>query len=197
MVVVRDIEPWDALLEAGRDDERLVMQASQDPRPPQEVAVPEELHPDVAEALGKRGSTACGPTRPRLLHSAWAGPIVTTGTASGKSLCFNLPAARRPVPRRAGARCTCTRQGAGAGSGAGAERARSGAGGRRSTTATRRASSARRSGAAPTSSSPTPTCCTSGSSPTTRRGATSSPTWRWSSTSASTAACSARTSPTC
>ena len=45
MVVVRDIEPWDALLQAGREDERLVMQASQHPRPAQEVAIPEELHP--------------------------------------------------------------------------------------------------------------------------------------------------------
>ena len=31
MTVVRDIEPWDALLQAGRDDDRLVMQASQHP----------------------------------------------------------------------------------------------------------------------------------------------------------------------
>ena len=38
------------------------------------------------------GSTACGRTRPRRCTPRWAGPtIVTTGTASGKSLCFNLP----------------------------------------------------------------------------------------------------------
>ena len=92
MVVVRDIEPWDALLEAGRDDERLVMQASQHPRPPQEVAIPEELHPEVAEALGKRGIDRLWSHQAEALHAAWAGPtIVTTGTASGKSLCFNLP----------------------------------------------------------------------------------------------------------
>ena len=92
MAVVRDIEPWDALLEAGRDDERLVMQASQHPRPPQEVAIPEELHPEVAEALGKRGIDRLWAHQAEALHAAWAGPtIVTTGTASGKSLCFNLP----------------------------------------------------------------------------------------------------------
>ena len=52
----------------------------------------EELHPDVAEALGKRGIDRLWAHQAEALHSAWAGPtIVTTGTASGKSLCFNLP----------------------------------------------------------------------------------------------------------
>src|SRR5215212_5615307 len=68
MVVVRDIEPWDELLEAGRTDERLVTQTSVHARPGREAPIPEAL------------------------HAAWAGPtIVTTGTASGKSLCFQLP----------------------------------------------------------------------------------------------------------
>src|SRR3954468_11326876 len=92
MAVVRDIEPWDALLQAGRDDERLVMQASQHPRPPQLAAIPEELHPEVADALRARGIDALWAHQAEALHAAWAGPtIVTTGTASGKSLCFNLP----------------------------------------------------------------------------------------------------------
>ena len=55
MAIVRDIEPWDALLQAGREDERLVMQASQHPRPPRLTAIPDELHPDVADALRARG----------------------------------------------------------------------------------------------------------------------------------------------
>jgi DEAD/DEAH box helicase domain-containing protein len=92
MAVVRDIEPWDALLQAGRDDERLVMQASQHPRPPREAAIPAELHPEVADALRKRGIDRLWAHQAEALHAAWAGPtIVTTGTASGKSLCFNLP----------------------------------------------------------------------------------------------------------
>ena len=33
MAVVRDIEPWDELLAAGREDERLVMQTAQNRRP--------------------------------------------------------------------------------------------------------------------------------------------------------------------
>src|SRR5690349_2777821 len=91
-VVVRDIEPWDALLQAGRDDERLVMQASQHPRPPQEAPIPDELHPEVAAALRARGIERLWAHQAEALHAAWAGPtIVTTGTASGKSLCFNLP----------------------------------------------------------------------------------------------------------
>ena len=47
MAVVRDIQPWDELLRAGREDERLVMQSAQNRRPGRAVAVPEELHPGV------------------------------------------------------------------------------------------------------------------------------------------------------
>jgi DEAD/DEAH box helicase domain-containing protein len=90
--VIRDIEPWDSLLQAGREDERLVMQASQHPRPPQETAIPGELHPEVADALRAGGIDRLWAHQAEALHTAWAGPtIVTTGTASGKSLCFNLP----------------------------------------------------------------------------------------------------------
>jgi DEAD/DEAH box helicase domain-containing protein len=90
--VVRDIEPWDAILQAGREDDRLVMQASQHPRAAREVAIPEELHPEVADALRARGIERLWAHQAEALHAAWAGPtIVTTGTASGKSLAFNLP----------------------------------------------------------------------------------------------------------
>ena len=92
MAVIRDIEPWDPLLEAGRTDERLVMQSAQHARPPREAAIPDALHPEVAEALRARGIEKLWAHQVEALHAAWAGPtIVTTGTASGKSLCFNLP----------------------------------------------------------------------------------------------------------
>ncbi|MEA2310604.1 MAG: box helicase protein [Solirubrobacteraceae bacterium] len=92
MVVVRDIEPWDALLAAGREDERLVTQAAQNARPAHSVALPEELHPQVAAALRARGIERLYSHQAEALHAAWAGPtIVTTGTASGKSLAFQLP----------------------------------------------------------------------------------------------------------
>src|SRR5918994_2912272 len=92
MAVVRDIEPWDELLAAGREDERLVVQAAQNRRPARAVALPEELHPEVAGALLARGVDRLWSHQAEALHAAWAGPtIVTTGTASGKSLCFQLP----------------------------------------------------------------------------------------------------------
>src|SRR3954471_24582150 len=93
MVVVREIEPWDALLEAGRADERLVRQAMQTAREPDMAAIPAELHPDVAAGLRKRGIDFLWRHQLEALYAAMDGPtIVTTGTASGKSLCFNLPA---------------------------------------------------------------------------------------------------------
>src|ERR687890_1668758 len=92
MAVVRDIEPWDELLAAGREDERLVMQSAQNRRPARAVSLPEELHPAVAGALTARGAARLWSHQAEALHAAWAGPtIVTTGTASGKSLCFQLP----------------------------------------------------------------------------------------------------------
>src|SRR5829696_3380919 len=92
MAVVRDIQPWDELLRAGREDERLVMQTAQNRRPGRAVAVPEELHPGVRDALAARGIERLYSHQAQALHAAWAGPtIVTTGTASGKSLCFQLP----------------------------------------------------------------------------------------------------------
>jgi DEAD/DEAH box helicase domain-containing protein len=92
VAVVRDIEPWDGLLEAGREDERLVVQSAQNRRSPRAVAIPEDLHPDVAAALSKRGIDRLWSHQAEALSAAWDGPaIVTTGTASGKSLCFNLP----------------------------------------------------------------------------------------------------------
>src|ERR671925_196674 len=69
MAVVRDIEPWDELLAAGREDERLVMQAAQNRRAARDVALPEELHPEVAEALlarrARRQARAAGDLRRR------------------------------------------------------------------------------------------------------------------------------------
>ncbi len=86
--------PWAALLEAGRADERLVRQAFAGARPGALVELPAELHPAVREALHANGILALYEHQAQALQAAWRGPtIVTTGTASGKSLCFNLPTA--------------------------------------------------------------------------------------------------------
>ena len=43
-------------------------------------------------ALARLGVQRLYSHQTRAVHSAWAGPtIITTGTASGKSMCFNLP----------------------------------------------------------------------------------------------------------
>ena len=55
MGVVRDHEPWDALLDAGRADERLVRQAHEHDRGGTVVPLPQDLHPDVLKALARRG----------------------------------------------------------------------------------------------------------------------------------------------
>src|ERR1044071_8967874 len=68
------------------------MQASQHPKPPSLAAIPEELHPKVADALRAKGIETLWSHQAEAIHAGWAGPtIVTTGTASGKSLCFQLP----------------------------------------------------------------------------------------------------------
>jgi DEAD/DEAH box helicase domain-containing protein len=90
--VERKTEPWSALLDEARADERLVRAAREGPGRARFVGPPAELHPDVFAALARLGIERLYSHQAEALHAAWAGPtIVTTGTASGKSLCFNLP----------------------------------------------------------------------------------------------------------
>src|SRR5439155_19685154 len=50
------------------------------------------LHDDVRAALSRAGIEQLYTHQREALDAAWEGPaIFTTGTASGKSLCFNLP----------------------------------------------------------------------------------------------------------
>ena len=92
MAITREIEPWDELLQAGRADERLVRQAMQHERFPVQAELPGELHPDVRKALARRGIDALYSHQAEAYESAFERTtIVTTGTASGKSLCFQLP----------------------------------------------------------------------------------------------------------
>ncbi len=92
VAIERTIEPWSALLEDGRADGRLVRGASEGPTAATLVDPPADLHPDVLAALGRAGIERLYSHQARALEAAWKGPlIVTTGTASGKSLCFNLP----------------------------------------------------------------------------------------------------------
>ena len=135
-------------------------------------------------------------------RARWAGPtIVTTGTASGKSLCFNLPTLDVLCRDAARARAVpLPDQGARPGPGARAARARRqarAAGDLRRRHAAR-AARARSAGARTCPHQPRHAAPRDPAQPP-RRGATSSPTSRSSSSTrrTSTAACSARTSPTC
>jgi DEAD/DEAH box helicase domain-containing protein len=88
----RRIEPWSALLDAGLADGRLVAESNEGPGQARLVDVPATLHPDLLAALGRMGIERLYSHQGEALLAATEGPtIVTTGTASGKSMCFNLP----------------------------------------------------------------------------------------------------------
>jgi DEAD/DEAH box helicase domain-containing protein len=88
----RRAELWSALLEEGLEDGRLVSQAREGPGRAKLVDPPAELHPDVLAALARLNVARLYSHQEQAVHSAWGGPtIITTGTASGKSMCFNLP----------------------------------------------------------------------------------------------------------
>jgi DEAD/DEAH box helicase domain-containing protein len=92
VAVDRTIEPWSALIGEAREDGRLVREAHEGPGDARLVDIPAELHPDVVVGLHRAGIERLYSHQAQALQSAWERTtIVTTGTASGKSLCFNLP----------------------------------------------------------------------------------------------------------
>jgi DEAD/DEAH box helicase domain-containing protein len=92
MSTTRTTEPWDSLLETGRTDERLVHEDLYESRPPRLVGIPGELNWKVTQALEHAGIETLYAHQAEAVHQAFDGPtIITTGTASGKSLCFQLP----------------------------------------------------------------------------------------------------------
>jgi DEAD/DEAH box helicase domain-containing protein len=92
VAAVRETEPWEALLESGREDERLVHDDRYASRPSRTVAIPDTLNWKVAQALERAGIERLYEHQAEALERAFDGPtVVTTGTASGKSLCFQLP----------------------------------------------------------------------------------------------------------
>ncbi len=89
---MRTIDPWSALVDEAREDGRIVREAHEGPGTADLVEIPSELHPDVLAGLGRAGIERLYSHQAEALASAWERTtIVTTGTASGKSLCFNLP----------------------------------------------------------------------------------------------------------
>ncbi len=91
MATTRTTDPWHALLEEGRE-EQLVAQARYSARPAERGPLPADLHPALLEALTRTGIDEVFSHQAETLASAREGnTIVTTGTASGKSLAFNMP----------------------------------------------------------------------------------------------------------
>jgi DEAD/DEAH box helicase domain-containing protein len=80
---------WDDLLHG----EELAYLGSEPAREPRLAPLPDDLHPRVREALEAQGVEALYAHQAEAWESARRGEhlIVTTGTASGKTLAFNLP----------------------------------------------------------------------------------------------------------
>jgi DEAD/DEAH box helicase domain-containing protein len=91
MAIVSEKMPWRDLLEAARG-EQLVTTSNVSAQPAEVAALPEDLHPALLEALRGTGVEQLYSHQAAALEAARSGhTIVTTGTASGKSLAFNLP----------------------------------------------------------------------------------------------------------
>jgi DEAD/DEAH box helicase domain-containing protein len=91
VATVRTSYPWETVLETGRG-EQLVTTAREGARPGIPAALPDDLHPSLAKALEQAGIEQLWSHQRDTLDAARQGhAIVTTGTASGKSLAFNLP----------------------------------------------------------------------------------------------------------
>src|SRR5687768_12675559 len=75
------------------EEERLVATSREPARPAELTGIPADLHPDVQQALERVGITSLFSHQAEAWDSVMrqGHTIITTGTASGKSLCFNLP----------------------------------------------------------------------------------------------------------
>jgi DEAD/DEAH box helicase domain-containing protein len=85
-------EPWAVALDPARRDGRIVAESSEEEREAKLVAMPRSLDPGLVEALGRAGVARLYSHQRQALEAAAASNLViTSGTASGKSLAFNLP----------------------------------------------------------------------------------------------------------
>ncbi|MDX6632289.1 MAG: box helicase protein, partial [Solirubrobacterales bacterium] len=85
-------EPWAAVLAAGIGDQRLVAESEEGSRAARMVALPKSIDPALRDALAAAGIERLYAHQAAALEAARRGNlVVTSGTASGKSLSFNLP----------------------------------------------------------------------------------------------------------
>ncbi|MEK6278526.1 MAG: DEAD/DEAH box helicase [Actinomycetota bacterium] len=91
MTVAGQQMPWEALLKRG-EGEQLVAESKERHQDALTEPLPERLHPELRAALERNGIEGLYAHQADALESAYQrDTIVTTGTASGKSLAFNLP----------------------------------------------------------------------------------------------------------
>lgn len=86
--------PWTELLARGRGEGTLVHQAREGARAPRFAPIPHDLNPALRDALARQGMSELYEHQAAAIDAAWHGAtITTTGTASGKSLCYLVPTA--------------------------------------------------------------------------------------------------------
>jgi DEAD/DEAH box helicase domain-containing protein len=84
--------PWAIAIDPARRDGRVVAEGAEEERKARRVALPKSLDPGFAEALCAAGiDRLYSHQRTALEAAARSNLVITSGTASGKSLAFNLP----------------------------------------------------------------------------------------------------------
>jgi DEAD/DEAH box helicase domain-containing protein len=96
--------PWSIAIDPARRDGRIVAESSEEERRARPVALPKALDPGFAEALRRGGIERLYTHQLEAFEAAARSNLaITSGTASGKSLAFNLPVldgiAREPKRR--------------------------------------------------------------------------------------------------
>jgi DEAD/DEAH box helicase domain-containing protein len=95
---------WAVAIDPARRDGRIVAEAAEEEQRSRPAPLPAELDPGLAEALGRVGIDSLYTHQLRAYETAAeSNLVITSGTASGKSLAFNLPVldgiAARPKDR--------------------------------------------------------------------------------------------------
>jgi DEAD/DEAH box helicase domain-containing protein len=84
--------PWSIAIDPARRDGRIVAESSEPERAAKPVAMPRSLDSGLVEALGRAGIERLYSHQREALEAAASSNLaITSGTASGKSLAFNLP----------------------------------------------------------------------------------------------------------
>jgi DEAD/DEAH box helicase domain-containing protein len=96
--------PWSIAIDPARRDGRIVAESAEAERRARPVGLPDSLDPGLAEALRRTGIESLYTHQIEAFEAAARSNLaITSGTASGKSLAFNLPVldgiARQPKRR--------------------------------------------------------------------------------------------------